>query len=90
VKWSEGLSNRVSISIRRYLDLMWFAAVLYVSFITFFSYSFGSVLYHFMYGFMFCMLLFNFVRVSLMYSNCYVCFILGILFHCVVLCTVRV
>ena len=34
---------------------------------------------------MFRMLLFNFVQVYLMYSYCYVCSVLGILFLCVVL-----
>jgi hypothetical protein len=57
VKWSEGLSNRVSIIIRRYTDHMKFAAL---------SYPFGSNLYHCIYGCMFCMLLFNFVNYVLL------------------------
>jgi hypothetical protein len=44
------------------------------------------ILYHCTYGCMFCMLLVNFVN----YAYCYVCSVLGILFHCVVLCIVCV
>jgi len=50
VKWSEGLRNRVSIVIRPYEVLLLL------------SYSFGSVVFHYIYGCMFCMLLFNFVH----------------------------
>ena len=60
VKCSEGLSNRVSIVIRRYIEQqMNLAAYIAVSFITFFLYSSGSILYHCIYGCMFCMLPFN-------------------------------
>ena len=57
MKWSEGLSNSVSIIIRRSIGHMRFADYMAVSFITFVT-LFGSVLYHCIYGSMFYMLLF--------------------------------
>ena len=73
VKWSEDFSNRVSIIIRSYIDHMKLAAYMTVSFINL-SHSFGSMLYHFIYGCVFCMLLFNFVN---FYSSC--CYVLSFL-----------
>ena len=59
VKWSEGLSNRMSIIIRRYTDHIW---VFHLShFFPYFSFSF-SILYYCIYGCRFCILLFNFVN----------------------------
>jgi hypothetical protein len=48
--------------------------------------------HHCIYGCMFCMLLFNFVYYVflLLFSYCYVCSVLDIVFHCVVLCIVCV
>jgi hypothetical protein len=60
------------------------------------------IFYHCVCGCIFCVLLFNFVNsvflllclyiliVMFMHSYCYVCSVLCILFHCVVLCIVRV
>jgi hypothetical protein len=58
VKWSECLSNRVSVI---YIDHTKFSAYVAVTFIIL-AYSFGSILYHCIYGCMFCVLLFSFVN----------------------------
>ena len=64
VKCSEGLRKKVSITIRRYIDHMRYAAyTLWLFCLSRFSYSFGSTLCHCIYRSMFCMLLFNFVQV---------------------------
>ena len=61
VKWSESLSNKVSIIIRRYIDQMKFSAYTAVSFITFFHIILGlfCVIVNMV---VFCMLLSNFVN----------------------------
>ena len=82
MKWSECLRNRVSIIIRIYIYIYITYEVLLLL-----SYSFGSILNLCMYSCMFCMLLFNF---CVMYSYCYICSVLFIVFHSVVLCIVSV
>ena len=95
VRCGEGLSNRVSIIIRRYTDNIKVVAYVVDTFISILSCSSGYNLYHSIYGCVFCTILFNFVNyvifiVIFMYSYYYVFSVLCILFHCVVLCTVCV
>jgi hypothetical protein len=103
VKCSEGLSNRVSNIIRRYMQ---FTAYVHGCFVyQILSYSFGSIFYHYIYGCMFCELLFNFVNfvflllclciLIVMYVPfCVFCFIVSfcVLFvcKCVLYCCQRV
>jgi hypothetical protein len=74
VQCSEGLTNRV------YNIIITFFHILMVTF-------------YMMYMVVFCMLLFNcvnYVFVIIFMYYCYICNIVCILFHCVVLCTVYV
>ena len=62
MKCGEGLSNRVSNIIRRFIDHMKSAAYMTFSFITFFHVLLVQFFIIVLYGCTFCMLLFNFVK----------------------------
>jgi len=82
LKWSEGLTKRVSIIIRRYTDHMRFA----VSFIFFFFYFVSLCIWlYVLYVYIkFCRLCIFIVM--FLCGCCYVISVPGILFRCVVLC----
>jgi hypothetical protein len=95
VKWHRGLCERVSIIIRRYIERMRFSACMAVWVITFFHISLVLFSVANIYRFIFvsfCLILYimHSCCVMFMYSYYYLCSVLGILFHCVVLCIVCV
>jgi hypothetical protein len=62
VKWSVGLSNRLSIVIRSYIDCMRFAVCLALSIIIFYLIILVCILYYFIYGNKLCVRLFDFIN----------------------------
>ena len=84
LKWSEGLWNRVSI--RRYRDHMKFYCFFYILLVLV-----CFIVYMVVCFVCFCLILYiRYSFVMFMCSYFYVCSVLGIVFHCVVVCTVCV
>ena len=79
MKWSEGLRNRVSIIIRRHIDHMKFYGFFHIL----------SILFCITVCMVVCFVCFYFI-LYVMNSYCYECSVLGIVFHCVILCIVCV
>ena len=79
MKWSEGLRNSVSIIIRRNTDHMKFYCFFHILMVLL------CIIVHMAVCFV-CFYLLLYIT----YSYCYICSVLGILFHSVVLCTIYV
>ena len=73
--WSEGVRSSVSITIRRYTDRMKFYCFFHILLVLLCIIVYMVVCFVFFYSIL-----------CFMYSYCYVRYVQGIVFHCVVLC----